>query len=267
MVNKIIEIKSLTRIFNVIDRGMLRYRQILYKDFNFVMRAGEFVAMVGPSGCGKTTLLNIIGGLDSLCSKKRTCAFDPEVGEKVLIPEVEDCGKVYIDGNEISQLCGNRKAEFINKNIGFIFQFHHLIPELTAWQNVALPIRIRGKSNKEARKRALELLEEMGLGRDVEKKPSVLSGGEKQRVAIARSLANSPKIILADEPTGNLNIELKESILELLFSLNKTKRVTILMVTHDKTRLYDQNNELRIDRFLTLPIIGNHSKVNEENPV
>ena len=253
----IIQVKKLTRIYNVTDGEKLKGQQVLYRDLDLSIREGEFVSIVGPSGCGKTTLLNIIGGLDSLSEKKKRKVIDSETGREMMVPEAEGDGQVFIDKEDISMLQGNRKAEFINKNIGFIFQFHHLIPELTALQNVALPMKIQGKSNKEAYRRATELLGEMGLSGDVDKKPTVLSGGEKQRVAIARALSNNPKILLADEPTGSLHPELKLEIIELFCRLNRERDVTILMVTHDRDSLYDDNYNLKIHRFIKLPKNGN----------
>jgi len=253
----IIEIKKLTRIYNITDGKELRCKQMLYKDLDLSISRGEFVAIVGPSGCGKTTLLNIIGGLDSIGEKGKIKIIDKANGNEIMIPEAEGDGEVIIGEEDIAKLKGNRKAEFINKNIGFIFQFHHLIPELTALQNVALPMKIQGKSNREAHKRALELLEEMGLSGGADKKPAVLSGGEKQRVAIARALINNPKIILADEPTGSLHPELKDEVIELFCKLNREKNVTILMVTHDRGSLYDRQQRLRIHRFFKLPVESN----------
>lgn len=252
--NNIIQVKQLTRIYNIADGKKLRCRQVLYENLDFNVADGEFVAIVGPSGCGKTTLLNIIGGLDSLKEKGKIHVIDPRTGKETHLPQAEGDGRVLIGDEDISQLSGNKKAEFINKNIGFIFQFHHLIPELTALQNVALPMKIQGKSTREAHKRAAELLHDMGLGKDGDKKPAVLSGGEKQRVAIARALVNHPKILLADEPTGSLHPELKTEIIDLFRQLNKEKRVTILMVTHDKNSLYDREQNLKIDRFFKLPV-------------
>ncbi len=250
----IIEVKKLTRIYNIIDGNQLKNRQILYQALDFNVAQGEFVAVIGPSGCGKTTLLNIIGGLDSLMDKNKIRAIDPKNDKEMLIPESEGQGQILIDKEDIATLKGDKRADFINRNIGFIFQFHHLIPELNARQNVALPMKILGKSSREAHKRAEELLDEMGLSGAYEKKPAVLSGGEKQRVAIARSLANNPKILLADEPTGSLNPKLKNGIIELFCKLNKEKGITILLVTHDKNSLYDNQNNLKIDRFFKLPL-------------
>lgn len=196
----IIEIKKLTRMYNITDGTELKEPQVLYQDLTLSIKAGEFISIVGPSGCGKTTLLNIIGGLDSLREKGKLKVIDPKTGKEKTIPQAEGDGQILINNEDIALLKGNKKAEFINKYIGFIFQFHHLIPELTALQNVALPMKIQGRSNKEANKRAYELLLEMGLENGANKTPAVLSGGEKQRVAIARALINDPKILLADEP-------------------------------------------------------------------
>lgn len=252
--SNIIEIKKLTRIYNVTDGRELREKQVLYQAIDLAVKEGEFIAIIGPSGCGKTTLLNIIGGLDSIGEKGKLKVMDKTTNKEIIVPEAEGEGRVFIDREDISMLKGNRKAEFINKNIGFIFQFHHLIPELTALQNVALPMKIMGKSKKESHKRASELLEEMGLANGVDKKPAVLSGGEKQRVAIARALINNPKILLADEPTGSLHPELKQGIIDLFCQLNKEKKVTILLVTHDRSSLYDKKHNLKIHRFIKLPI-------------
>ena len=258
----IIEVKKLTRVYNITDGRELRCKQELYRNLDLSVTEGEFVAIVGPSGCGKTTLLNIIGGLDSIKEKGKIKIIDNHTKKEVMIPEAEGDGEVVIGDEDISTLKGNRKAEFINKNIGFIFQFHHLIPELTALQNVALPMKIQGKSNKEANQRALQLLVEMELEHGVHKPPAVLSGGEKQRVAIARALINNPRILLADEPTGNLHPEFKEGIIDLFCKLKREKKVTILMVTHDTNSLYDRKQKLKIDRFFRLA--AKDSKKNDQ---
>ncbi|MCP4147869.1 MAG: ABC transporter ATP-binding protein [bacterium] len=249
----IIEIKNLTRIYNSADGRTLRCRQVLFESLYLSVAAGEFVAVVGPSGSGKTTLLNTIGGLDSIKGKGKIKLFDKNSEKKHFIPESEGSGEVFICNKDITMLRGNRKAGFINKNIGFIFQFHHLIPELTALYNVALPMLIGGKSKRKAFKRATEILEEMGLAHGLHKKPPILSGGEKQRVAIARALINNPRIVLADEPTGNLHPALKNEIMALFAKLNKERNVTILLVTHDKSSLYDEAQNLIVDRFFKLP--------------
>ena len=180
------------------------------KDSNVDIEEGEFVAVMGPSGSGKSTLMNMIGALDT-----------PTDGE------------VFIDEEAISGLSEDELALLRSKNIGFIFQQFNLIPSMNATENVALPMLFRGKSKKERTERAEEILEKVGLGERLHHMPSELSGGQRQRVSIARSLANDPEIILADEPTGNLDTETGENIMELLTELNDEGK-TIIMVTHDE---------------------------------
>ncbi|RKZ41982.1 MAG: hypothetical protein DRQ41_07530 [Gammaproteobacteria bacterium] len=252
-----ITVNNLNRTYNIVE-GRTFKKQVLYKNLNLSVKQGEFVAVVGPSGCGKSTLLNMIGMLDSVKDRDYVTVINETSDKKESIPTVEGNGQIILNNQDVTELKGNTKSEFINKNIGFIFQFHHLIPELTALQNVALPMRIRGKSKKEANKNAQQLLEEMELGEYQSKKPAVLSGGEKQRVAIARSLINHPKILLADEPTGSLHPKMKQDILERFLKLNSDKNITILMVTHDIDSLYDDNKQLKIDRLISL------SKAEEE---
>jgi ABC-type lipoprotein export system ATPase subunit len=237
-----IEIRQLNRTYNIIGNKQLT-SQPIYENLNLTVEKGEFVAVVGASGCGKSTLLHIIGMLDAIDSRRyrRVSSYDE------LKPEVEGNGKIVIDGQDITELTGNARSDFINQHIGFIFQFHHLIPELNVLQNVALPMRIQGKPKKVAIERAEQLLEDVGLvTADLSddkrhaifsKRPTILSGGERQRVAIARALINQPKVLLADEPTGSLQPELKEGIIDLFVNLNKEKKITILMVTHDRKSL------------------------------
>ena len=170
---------------------------------------GEFIAVMGPSGSGKSTLMNMIGALDQ-----------PTAGE------------VKIDDDNIKGMSEDGLALLRSKKIGFVFQEFNLINSMNAWQNVALPMIFRGKPKKERRERAFELLERVGLGDRKEFNPSELSGGQRQRVSIARALANDPEIILADEPTGNLDTETGKSIMDLLTELNQQGK-TIVMVTHD----------------------------------
>jgi putative ABC transport system ATP-binding protein len=174
------------------------------------IRRGEMISIMGPSGCGKTTLLNIIGSLDSPTS-----------------------GKVFLEGRDISNANERDLTEIRRKSVGFIFQFYNLLPVLTALENVELPMLIAGVSKEERRKRALELLEKVDLIDRKDHKPDELSGGERQRVAIARSLANNPSILLADEPTGDLDTETGLAILELLKEVNRTENQTLVLVTHD----------------------------------
>ncbi len=184
---------------------------------------GEMVGIVGPSGSGKSTLLGIIGGLDQPTR-----------------------GIVEIDGINIARMNEDRLTEIRNQKIGFIFQFFNLIPTLTALENVALPIQFADKRQFRPEKRARELLEMLGLGDRVRHRPSELSGGQQQRVAIARALANNPPLLLADEPTGNLDTESGTHVLESLHTIRKEAGTTIVIVTHD-TDLAEQT-----DRVLTL---------------
>jgi len=177
---------------------------------NLEVKRGEFVAIMGPSGCGKSTLLNMLGALDRPTS-----------------------GDVIIDGERISQ--AKSLDEIRLKKIGFIFQAFYLIPTLTALENVQIPMIEAGIPRKERLKRAMELLKTVGLEDRMYQIPPKLSGGERQRVAIARSLANSPLILLADEPTGNLDSKSSEQIISLLREINKKKGMTIVLVTHDST--------------------------------
>lgn len=171
----------------------------------------EVVSIVGASGAGKTTLLQIIGTLDS-----------------------SDSGKVFFDGSDISKLRGKSLASFRNKNIGFVFQFHQLLPEFTALENVCIPAFIAGRNKTDAEKSAKELLGFLSLSDRLDHKPSELSGGEQQRVAVARALVNNPSVILADEPSGNLDTENKNELHKLFFKLRDTFGQTIIIVTHDR---------------------------------
>jgi lipoprotein-releasing system ATP-binding protein len=171
----------------------------------------EVVSIVGASGAGKTTLLQIIGTLDK-----------------------PDGGTIYYNDSDISRLKGKSLASFRNNNIGFVFQFHQLLPEFTALENVCIPAYIAGKSKAEAEKKAAELLGFLNLSDRIEHKPSELSGGEQQRVAVARALVNNPSVILADEPSGNLDSENKNELHKLFFKLRDTFGQTIIIVTHDR---------------------------------
>jgi putative ABC transport system ATP-binding protein len=171
---------------------------------------GEFICLVGKSGCGKTTLLSLLSGLERATA-----------------------GQVRLDGKNITSASEDELALFRRENLGFIFQSFHLIPTLTAWENVALPLFPIKMSREERRARASELLEKMELGHRLEHLPSALSGGEKQRVAIARALINHPKVLFADEPTGNLDSATGDAIMSILNNLHEEQGVAILMVTHE----------------------------------
>jgi lipoprotein-releasing system ATP-binding protein len=181
------------------------------KGINLQINAGEIVAIVGSSGAGKTTLLQILGTLDQPSS-----------------------GKIYIEGKDISDLKGNELSDFRNKHIGFVFQFHHLLPEFTALENVCIPAWIGKANRKETEKRALELLKFLGVDHRKDNKPSQLSGGEQQRVAVARSLINSPKVVFADEPTGNLDSANAKELHDLFFQLREKFGQTFVIVTHNE---------------------------------
>jgi len=177
---------------------------------NLAFKRGEFVVVMGLSGSGKTTLLNLIGALDKPTR-----------------------GKVYIDGEDLTTLDEGKLTKIRRKKIGFVFQFYNLIPVLTAFENVELPMLISGKNKEDRQRRAFQLLEMMGLSDRSEHRPDELSGGEQQRVAIARSLANEPSIILADEPTGDLDTKTGQEVILALHNAAKKENVTVVVVTHD----------------------------------
>ena len=178
---------------------------------DFEVRRGESVAIVGVSGSGKSTLLHLLGGLDSASA-----------------------GSVMLLDQDLSRLDPTAQGRLRNEALGFVYQFHHLLPEFTALENVAMPLLIARLSAAEAWTRARALLEELGLGSRVEHRPGALSGGEQQRVAVARALVQSPRAVLADEPTGNLDPETGDRLHELLRRLNKERRITVVVVTHNE---------------------------------
>lgn len=181
------------------------------KGIDLEINKGEIVSIVGPSGAGKTTLLQIMGTLDE-----------------------PDAGVVQIDGTVVSRMKEKELSAFRNKNIGFVFQFHQLLPEFTALENVMIPALIAGVSSKEVHERAMKILDFMGLVDRASHKPNELSGGEKQRVAVARALINDPAVILADEPSGSLDTHNKEDLHQLFFDLRDRLGQTFVIVTHDE---------------------------------
>jgi lipoprotein-releasing system ATP-binding protein len=188
------------------------YGQVhVLKGVDLVLGKGEIVSIVGPSGSGKSTLLHILGTLDR-----------------------PDKGDINITGQKINGLTDKQLAAFRNKHIGFVFQFHHLLPEFTAIENVCIPGWINGRSTKEVAVRAQQLLESLGLGHRLDNKPGALSGGEQQRVAVARALINDPQIIFADEPTGNLDSANASDLHHLFFDLREKYNQTFLIVTHNE---------------------------------
>ncbi|MGC6406678.1 lipoprotein-releasing ABC transporter ATP-binding protein LolD [Bisgaard Taxon 45] len=183
---------------------------LVLKDVSFSMQAGELVAIVGSSGSGKSTLLHILGGLDQPTN-----------------------GEVFLQNQSLQKINSNQLAQLRNQYLGFVYQFHHLMADFSALENVMMPMLI-GKQNKsEAQARAENMLKAVGLSHRISHRPSALSGGERQRVAIARSLVNHPALVLADEPTGNLDRKTTESIFELIKQLNQEQNIAFLLVTHD----------------------------------
>jgi len=197
-----IDIKNITKSF-----GSL---QVL-KGIDLHINKGEVVSIVGPSGAGKTTLLQIIGTLDK-----------------------PDSGSVIVDGIDVGSLSTGKLSDFRNQHLGFVFQFHQLLPEFTALENIMIPAYIAGRKTKEAHQRAEELLAFMGLSDRASHKPNELSGGEKQRVAVARALVNNPAVILADEPSGSLDTKNKQELHQLFFDLRDKFGQTFVIVTHDE---------------------------------
>lgn len=183
----------------------------ILRDINFSIRRGERIAIVGSSGAGKSTLLHLLGGLDR-----------PTAGE------------VLVDGNNLTRMKDAARGRLRNRLLGFIYQFHHLLPEFTALENVSIPLLIRGERPAEAARRARKLLEQVGLGGRLRHKPAELSGGERQRTAVARALITEPKCVLADEPTGNLDHHNAEQVFELMLDLNRSLGTSLIIVTHDQ---------------------------------
>lgn len=197
-----IDIKGIKKSFGSLE---------VLKGIDLHIDKGEVVSIVGPSGAGKTTLLQIIGTLDR-----------------------PDTGTITIDGIDVSKLSSKKLSDFRNQHIGFVFQFHQLLPEFTAIENIMIPAYIAGASHREAKQRAQELLEFMGLSDRASHKPNELSGGEKQRVTVARALINHPAVILADEPSGSLDSKNKEELHQLFFDLRDKFGQTFVIVTHDE---------------------------------
>ena len=200
-----ISVKNVSKTYNnkkVLDKIDLEINQ------------GEIVSIVGPSGAGKTTLLNIISTLDK--------------------PDVDTLSEVIIDNIDVTNLNDSKLSKFRNTQIGFIFQFHELLPEFSAIENVIIPAIIKGENKESSIKKAMEILDSLGLSKVINQQPSQLSGGEQQRVAVARALINDPKIIFADEPSGNLDSKSSELLHKLFFDLRKKHNITFVIVTHNK---------------------------------
>ena len=231
-----IDIKNITKSF-----GSL---QVL-KGIDLHIDRGEVVSIVGPSGAGKTTLLQILGTLDR-----------------------PDTGTVCVDAINTTQLSQKKLADFRNRHIGFVFQFHQLLPEFTALENIMIPAYIAGTSQKAAKERAQELLSFMGLSDRAHHKPSELSGGEKQRIAVARALVNNPAVILADEPSGSLDTKNKEELHQLFFDLRDKFGQTFVIVTHDEglASITDRTIHMR-DGILASPAPSNNTVLSNNTVV
>jgi len=204
--NKILRVEGLCKDYPL-PKDILR----VFDGINFELDKGDFVAVMGVSGVGKTTLLNLLGTLDKPTE-----------------------GRIFFDGEDIFSGSEKELAELRNRKIGFVFQFYHLLPEFTSLENVSFPLLIRGKGRSEAQARALEMLRDVSLEEKAHIKPGKLSGGEQQRVAIARALVNDPKLLLADEPTGNLDWKTGRMILELIQELHQRKGLSSIVVTHNE---------------------------------
>lgn len=214
---------EITNVEKTYGAGSPRALTVL-KNVSFTVEKGEIIGIVGPSGAGKSTLLNIAGLL-----------------------ERPSQGSVKFDGFDPFSLSPERLADFRNIRVGFVFQLHHLLPEFTALENVMLPLMISGKTRKEASAAAKEILGQLGLAERLTHRPTELSGGEQQRIALARAAVNHPNVILADEPTGNLDRETGEKVFDLLLDLNASLKITLLVVTHSVELASKMQRVLRLE--------------------
>jgi len=216
-VSNIIEIKKLRKVYG---DGL----EVMALDgVDLIIEVGEFLAIVGPSGSGKSTLLNMIGILDTPTS-----------------------GEIWLKGKNITKINPKERARLRNRELGFVFQYHHLLPEFSAVENVMMPLLIAGVDKKEARERSITFLEDVGLGDRLGNKPTQLSGGQNQRVAVARALANHPSIVIGDELTGNLDSKSSDMVYDLLRELNREMNQTFILVTHDMDMAEKTDRILRL---------------------
>ena len=226
--SNLLEVKNLYKSY-----GSGHAKVEVLKGIDLTIGAGDTVALVGPSGAGKSTLLHVMGTIDRPTS-----------------------GSVLFEGKEIFTLADQPLAAFRNRSIGFVFQFHHLLPEFSALENVMMPLLIAGTKRPEAAARAHELLADVGLAHRVTHRPGELSGGEQQRVAIARALVGSPRLLLADEPTGNLDMKTSEEVHQLLYSIQEKTGISLVIVTHNERLAAGMK---RIIRFVDGKIVENHT--------
>ena len=227
--DSLVVIEDLWKVYRV---GGTEYPAL--RGVNLVVEEGEFLAVVGPSGSGKSTLLHIVGGLDRPTR-----------------------GRVVVGGRDLVALSDDELAEYRNRDVGFVFQFFNLVPYLTAVENVELPLAIAGLPRAERRRRALKVLEELGLGDKAFKRPTELSGGEQQRVAIARALVTEPKLVLADEPTGNLDSSSAQVVVRAFRDVVDSRGITVVMVTHnvELTKFCDRVARLRDGRIEGVEVV------------
>ncbi|TGC09705.1 ABC transporter ATP-binding protein [Methanolobus halotolerans] len=226
--SNIIEVRNLSKIYS----NGVEVRALDGIDLDIMK--GEFLSIIGPSGSGKSTLLHMIGILDTPSE-----------------------GKITIDGRVITEMSEKERSKARNEILGFVFQYHHLLPDFSALENVMMPLLIAGKNKKDAKKIASDLLDDVGLGDRMDHRPNQLSGGQAQRVAVARALANGPGIVIGDEPTGNLDTKSSDMIYELLRKLNRDKGQTFILVTHD------EKMARKTDRIIRLV----DGKVSEDNNI
>jgi len=220
VLQSIIQCQKLSKTFNDVSQKI----EVL-KSVNLTINKGDRVAIVGASGSGKSTLLHLLGGLDK-----------------------PTAGHILLADQDIARLSESKKSRLRNQTLGFVYQFHHLLPEFTAMENVAMPLLIRGLKTDDAKEKATAMLANVGLEHRLSHKPAELSGGERQRAAIARALVTAPQCVLADEPTGNLDTKTANTVYEMMLELNQSMNTSFLVVTHDETLAAKMDKVMRLDQ-------------------